>query len=123
MQKLYVYIVEDNPLTAFALRHIITTIGHHICGVAECYDKAVKDLHVLKADLVITDIMIKGSETGIDLARYINDHLHIPFIFQSSVTSIEKIRLANLTSPSAFLSKPVSRRAIVNALKMIPVQY
>ena len=31
---------------------------YNICGIAECYDEAIKDLGVMDVDLVITDIMI-----------------------------------------------------------------
>ncbi|MDB5126404.1 response regulator [Mucilaginibacter sp.] len=119
MQKLYVYIVEDNPLIAFALKNMLLNIGHNICRIAECYDEAIKDLRVMNVDLVITDIMLKGKENGIDLANYINHHLHIPFIFQSSITSVDIINLANQTRPNAFLLKPVSKSDMIKALTMI----
>jgi two-component SAPR family response regulator len=119
MQKLYIYIVEDNPLIAFALKKMLLNIGHNICGIAECYEEAIKDLRVMNVDLVITDITIKGKENGIDLANYINHHLHIPFIFQSSTTSADIINLANQTHPNAFLLKPVSKWEMIKALAMI----
>jgi two-component SAPR family response regulator len=120
MQKLYIYIVEDNPLMAFALKNMLLNIGHNICGIAESYDDAIKDLRVMNVDLVITDIMLKGKENGIDLAHYINLHLHIPFIFQSSVTSAEMLSQANQTRPNAFLPKPVSKSDMIKALAIIP---
>ncbi|QHS54737.1 response regulator [Mucilaginibacter sp. 14171R-50] len=116
MQKLYIYIVEDNPLIACALKKMLLNIGHNICGIAECYDEAVKDLGILNVDLVITDIMLKGEQNGIDLAHYINQHLHIPFIFQSSITSADIINMAFKTGPNAFLPKPVSKAALIKAL-------
>jgi two-component SAPR family response regulator len=119
MQKLYIYIVEDNPLIAYTLKSMILKMGHNICGLAECYDEAVKDLEVMHVDLVITDIMIKGPENGIDLAHYINRNLHIPFIFQSSVTCVDMISLANETRPNAFLPKPVSKTEMTRVLAEI----
>ncbi|MBD1385519.1 response regulator [Mucilaginibacter rigui] len=119
MQKLYIYIVEDNPLIAYALKSMILKMGHNICGLAECYDEAVKDLKVMHVDLVITDIMLKGRESGIDLAHYINRNLHIPFVFQSSVTNMEMIDQANQTHPNAFLPKPVSKTEMIKVLAEI----
>jgi DNA-binding NarL/FixJ family response regulator len=119
MQKLCIYIVEDNPLMAHALKSMLINIGHDICGIAESYHKAVKDLEEINVDLVITDIMLEGEENGIDLARYINDNLQIPFIFQSSITSTEMIQEAYETNPNAFLPKPVSKTALLNALSTL----
>jgi len=123
MLTLQVYIVEDEPLMAHALKRILSTMGHQVCGVAESYNKAIIDLNKLTVDLVITDIMIKGNETGIDLAHYINRNIHIPFIFQSSVTSADMITQAINTSPNAFLQKPVSRAALMHAMSLIPTLY
>ena len=119
MQKLYIYIVEDNPLIAYALKSMILKMGHNICGSAECYDEAVKDLKVMHVDLVITDIILKGPENGIDLAHYINHNLHIPFIFQSSITCADTIGLAYQTQPNAFLLKPVSKTEMTKAIAAI----
>ncbi|GGH23730.1 response regulator [Mucilaginibacter phyllosphaerae] len=119
MQKLYIYIVEDNPLIALALREIISNMGHTVCGTASNYTKAVTDLGTMSVDLVITDIMLQGKENGIDLAQYINHHLHIPFIFQSSVTSADILTQANQTCPNAFLPKPVNKLAMIEAIAKI----
>ena len=120
VQTLCIYIVEDNALMATTLKHILKNMGHEICGMAKSYDDAVKDLQQITVDLVITDIMIEGEENGIDLARYINTHLQIPFIIQSSVTAPDILSQAYSTCPKAFLLKPVSRSAIVKALEMVP---
>lgn len=120
MKKLYIYIVEDEPLMAAALKRTIYNIGHNVCGTADNYNQAVIDLNLLKADLVITDIMINGSKTGIDLAKYINNYLHLPFIFQSSVSSDDVLKQAYKTCPNAFLQKPVSKAALLNALAQLP---
>ena len=120
MPKLRVYIVEDEPLMAIALKRIIYTMGHNVCGMADCYETAVKDLRIVKADIVLTYIMIKGTKTGIDVAAFINRYLHIPFIFQSSVTCDDILKQAYDTCPNAFLQKPVSKAALLNALALLP---
>lgn len=118
--KLDINIVEDDTLTLAALKRIIYTMGHRVCGSADNYDQAVCDLSILTTDLILTDIMIRGSKTGIDLAGYINKHLHLPFIIQSSVTSDDILVDARNTYPTALLQKPVSISALHFALERLP---
>ncbi|QKJ32071.1 response regulator [Mucilaginibacter mali] len=117
MCALNIYLVEDNPLIALSLKRMIAGMGHRICGSASNYEKAVADLQTLKPDLVITDIMLESNRTGIDLGRYINRYLHIPFIYQSSVDDDELIFKAHATQPEAYLVKPVIKKHLEEVLE------
>jgi len=119
MSNLNIYIVEDEPLISASLKHIILGAGHKIVGIAASYEKAVYDLRANRVHLVITDIMLEGTETGIDLAKYINDHLKIPFIYQSSVSDPEVINDALKTGPLAYLVKPVNKMVLLNAIATV----
>lgn len=121
MSNLNIYIVEDEPLISATLKHIVAGAGHKIVGTAACYADAVQDLHANHVHLVITDIMLEGTETGIDLAKYINHHLKIPFIYQSSVDDPKIINDALATVPLAYLVKPVNKSGLLNAIATLPV--
>lgn len=116
MTKLTIYIVEDEPMLAKLLKYMLQSMGHHVCGIAESYADAIRDLHVTKPDLVITDIMLKGKENGIDIARYIKANLNIPFIFLSSIIDEGVIQEALSTGPVSYLKKPVTKESLNNAI-------
>lgn len=116
MPKLNIYIVEDEPLIARILKQTVKFIGHRVCGTATSFDAAVDGLKVAGADLIITDIMLDGDKTGVDLARYINQHLHIPFVFQSSVTDQVIIDEAIKTKPLLFVPKPLDSHLLMKAI-------
>jgi len=116
MPNLNIYIVEDEPLISASLKHIILNAGHKIIGVAASYNDAVQDLKHNDVHLVITDILLEGKETGIDLANYINMYLNIPFIYQSSVSDPEIINEALKTGPLAYLVKPANKMVLLNAI-------
>ena|ERR1700748_2155321 len=115
---LNIYIVEDEPLISASLKHIILNAGHKIIGIAASYEDAVHDLKHKddKVHLIITDILLEGTETGIDLANYINANLKIPFIYQSSVSDPEIINQALKTGPLAYLVKPANKMVLLNAI-------
>ena len=109
MNSLDIYLVEDNPLLALGLKQIIKSLGHRVCGFSASYEQAIFDLKTLKPDLVITDIMLEGHGTGIDLGAYLNKYLNIPFMYQSSISGNRLICEAYATQPEAYLVKPVGR--------------
>jgi len=119
MSNLNIYVVEDEPLISASLKHIIMGAGHKIVGIAASYKQAVHDLQRNHVHLVITDIMLEGTETGIDLANYINEHLKIPFIYQSSVSDDNVIKDALKTGPLAYLVKPVNKMVLLNAIATV----
>lgn len=116
MPKLNIYIVEDEPLIARILKQTVKYLGHSVCGSATSYTEAVLDLQQTDADLIITDIMLEGDKTGVDLAYYINTHLNIPFIFQSSVVDQTVIEAALKTNPLMFVHKPLDRETLAETI-------
>jgi len=117
MSNLSIYLVEDDPFITITLKHMLVSLGHRICGTSCSYEKAVTDLASIKPDLVVTDIMLSGKGTGIDLGKYINKYLHIPFIYQSSITADDMLSEAKATLPEAYLVKPVRKMELAEAIE------
>lgn len=116
MHQLNIYIVEDDPFIATMLVQTINGIGHRVCGLATSFHEAISALEQADADLVISDILLNGQNDGIDLGDYINTHLHIPFIFQSSVTDSHTIVKALFTGASAVMAKPANKQKLKLAI-------
>jgi len=117
--KLKIYIVEDCPFMASSLKKLVTVLGHSVVGTSSSYEDAVEKLAQIDIDMVITDIMLSGQKNGIDLGAYIKKYLHIPVIYQSSITDRCLKLQALSTKPLAYLSKPVSKLELSNALLSI----
>lgn len=114
--KLKIYIVEDSPIIAASLIQMVTTMGHDVAGLASSYDEAVAKLNKIDVDMVITDIMLNGQKTGVELGAYIKQYLNIPFIYQSSIADECLKQQALLTEPLAYVNKPMGRVDLANAL-------
>lgn len=116
MFKRRIYIVEPDPFITTMLIQTLNQLGHQVCGIATSADAAIEDLRELSADLVITEITLNGYKTGIDLAHHINANLHIPFIFQSTVSERAIIDKALKTGPAALMRKPANRQKLSLAI-------
>jgi CheY-like chemotaxis protein len=113
---LKIYIVEDSPIIAASLIQLVNKIGHDVVGLATSYEEAVIRLSQIEVDMVLSDIMLDGEKNGIDLGVYIKKYLHIPVIYQSSITDAHLKDQALLTDPVAYLTKPIGRADLINAL-------
>lgn len=118
--KLKIYIVEDSPIIAASLRQLVTRMGHSVAGMSSSYEDAILELMQIDVNMVITDIMLSGQKNGVDLGAYIKENLNIPVIYQSSITDACLVHQAMLTSPVAYLVKPVGRAQLSNALLSVP---
>jgi response regulator of citrate/malate metabolism len=116
MLNLNIFIVEDSPIIAAALKHLVVRLGHTVVGISESYEDAVVQLDRIEIDMVITDIMLSGIKTGVDLGAYIKKNLNIPVIYHSSITDTSVVCNAMRTDPVAYLVKPVSRIDLSTAL-------
>src|SRR4051812_21008218 len=97
-QNFRILIVEDQFIEAHDLQIIIENAGYEITGIAKSYKEALLLLEQDKPDLVFLDIVLKGTETGIDLARKLKDS-NIGFIFISANSGKKTLEEAKKTQP------------------------
>jgi DNA-binding LytR/AlgR family response regulator len=116
---LRIFIVEDNPLHAAKLEDLVEKLGHTICGIAESYKEALPKIVAIKPDLLFLDIQLDGDETGIHLAEKINENLNIPFVFLSSLTESDTLKLASKAIPEAYLIKPAKEDSLRAVLTLV----
>jgi len=107
-----ILIVEDEFIEANNLRLILEKAGYMICGIASSVTAALKILENEIPGMVLLDIYLKGSQTGIDLAVRLNQD-GIPFVYLSANNSKEIFRAAKLTRPYGFLVKPFRQKDVL----------
>jgi formate hydrogenlyase transcriptional activator len=112
-----ILIVEDEFVIANNLQRILIKAGYQVIGLA----KSVAEAHVMLAqelpDIALLDIFLKGKETGIDLAYWLNEQ-HVPFIFLSANLSDSVLEAAKVTQPFGFLNKPFRAKDVLTTLEL-----
>lgn len=115
-----VLIVEDEILIADNIKRYLTQRGYNVVGIAISYAEAIHLFETSKPDIVLLDIRLNGTKTGIDVADYINNHpLKKPFIFLTSQLDKKNIENAKETFPSGYLSKPIQRESLSATIEII----
>lgn len=107
-----ILIVEDEPLIAKDLSFILEDIGIKDITIALSYEDALDHLKEKAFELALLDINLSDEKDGVDLARFINDEHHIPFIFITSYYNTSTVKRAKVTQPLAYLLKPFNKHDI-----------
>lgn len=105
---LKILIVEDNSLFAQDLKDMLADKPCKVVGIANKYTEAVQMFDTMKPDFVFIDIELKGQETGIDFANYMNAKARVPFIYLTRFYGSkyqEYFNKANDTNHYNFLTK------------------
>ena len=107
MQETKVGIVEDEIIIADSIRAILMGMNYIVPEPCCDYGEAITMLRTEQPDLILLDINLAGSEQdGIAVARYIRDHLNMPYIFLTANSDAATLARAKTVTPNAFLVKP-----------------
>ncbi|HEX2279515.1 MAG TPA: response regulator [Candidatus Tectomicrobia bacterium] len=81
MAKAQVLIVEDERIVAAELRRRLVRLGYSVSGMAASGKEAIDKAHLLRPDLVLMDVGLIGSMTGIEAGEAIRSRLQIPVVY------------------------------------------
>ncbi len=110
-----ILIVEDESLVAFDLKLILTRAGYKVCGIADSVKEALEIIEEQSPEMVLLDIFLKGSLSGIDLAKMLTAK-NIAFVYLSANFQESILEKAKTTQPYGFLVKPFREKELLVAL-------
>jgi diguanylate cyclase (GGDEF)-like protein len=101
-----ILIVEDEGIVAQDLKEALSRLGYRIAGIASEGNQAVAMAEQLQPELVVMDVGLRGEVDGIQAARMMQEHSHVPIIFLTGHRDSETLQRAVLTGPLGYLIKP-----------------
>ncbi len=113
-----VFIVEDEALIAMELSDRLTDLGYAVVGRASRGEQALEAIISSAPDVVLMDIRLAGSLTGIETAARLRSHLDVPVIFLSAYSDAELLRQAGEVQPFGYLVKPFEERELHATIEM-----
>jgi len=117
-----VLIVEDELIVARDIRKTLERNGFRIAGIARTAEKAIELVEELHPSLALLDIFLKGTLTGIDIARHLNEK-GIPFIYISANSNQQVLEAAKLTNPFGFIVKPFREKDLLVTIDIAMYRY
>ncbi len=118
-----ILIVEDEVLIAQDLKEILEEVGYDEIHKARNYHQAIELINTQNFDLILLDINLNDSKSGVDLADYLNQNYQIPFIYITSYSDAGTIANVKQTRPSGFLLKPYSKDLLLASIEIALFNY
>lgn len=105
-----VLIIEDESVIALHLEHLVTGLGHEVVGVAATHKEAVSLARQHRPGLVLADIQLADSSSGIAAVSDILRDLDVPTIFITAYP--ERLLTGNRPEPTYLVTKPFVPEAV-----------
>jgi DNA-binding NtrC family response regulator len=113
--NLSVLVVEDDASVAAMVVDMLEQLGHHGRSVPTVA-AAMAVLNEPGIDLVLTDVLLPGGASGLDLAREVQQrHIDVPVILTSGYGGSMTQRLSTMNLP--LLRKPYQLGALCQAIE------
>lgn len=103
-----VLIVEDELIVAEDLQNKLQQLGHEVVGSAATGEDAVKQAASLTPNLILMDVRLQGSMTGIEAAQHIQAMADIPIVYVTAYSAAFLRQPEQSVSPGLWVRKPFS---------------
>ncbi len=109
-----VLVIEDEPMMAMSIAHVMTNMGHEICGVARSRREALARVRDAQPTLILADVRLHDGDNGIATVREIVRQRAVPVIF---VTGHVHDLIASQFRPTIVVGKPFAPRTLEAAVR------
>lgn len=105
-----VLIIEDEPLIAMELSHVVQDMGFTVCGVAARQDDAMAAAKHKRPGLILADVQLQDDGSGIEAAQSILQSFDVPIIFVTGFP--ERLLTGDGLEPAFVVAKPYKIEAL-----------
>lgn len=107
-----ILVVEDDPLMAGEMQDMLLDLGYNVAGISSSGEDAIRQAIQTGPDLVLMDIVLKGTLDGVKAAEQIRGRLNIPVVYITGHVDEKTLQHAKVTEPYAYILKPVGKREL-----------
>jgi DNA-binding LytR/AlgR family response regulator len=113
-----VLVVEDEKIVNKDIQLSLKKLGYNVVGSADNGADAIKEALEKKPDIVLMDIMLKGTMNGIEAASEIRDKMNIPVVYLTAYTDESTLERAKKTEPHGYIIKPFKEVDLHTTIEM-----
>lgn len=113
-----ILIVEDQTIDAMSTSFSLKSVGVDVVGIAGDAETAIKLAEKYRPDIILMDINLGDSLTGIDVGRHIISKYAIPIVFTSAYSDDDTLSDALSIAPYGYLVKPFGNAMLRTAVKV-----
>jgi DNA-directed RNA polymerase specialized sigma24 family protein len=105
-----IMIIEDEPLIAMDIEHLVTSLGHRVTGIARTRDEAIALFQREPARMILADIQLADGSSGIDAVNHILKDNALPVIFITAYP--EHLLTGERPEPAFLVTKPFNENMV-----------
>lgn len=105
-----ILVVEDEVIIGMDIKNTLKKLGYNVPNVVATGEKAIEKAEKLQPDLILMDIMLKGSMDGVEAAQQIRDRFNLPVVFLTAHTDATTLERAKKTQPFGYIVKPFEEK-------------
>ncbi|MCK4837233.1 MAG: response regulator [Desulfobulbaceae bacterium] len=113
-----ILIVEDEAIIGMEIQARLVKLGYDVPVVVDTGEKAIKEAGIMKPDLILMDISLKGDLDGVEVAKNIQQSLSIPVVFLTANTDDQTFQRVKRANPFGYIQKPFQERELHNAIEI-----
>jgi DNA-directed RNA polymerase specialized sigma24 family protein/CheY-like chemotaxis protein len=99
-----ILIIEDEPIIAMDIEHIVRSLGHQVAGIARTHNEAVAIARKGGIGMVLADIQLADGSSGINAVNEILRNIELPVIFITAYP--ERLLTGERPEPTFLITKP-----------------
>lgn len=112
-----ILIVEDELIVAHNLADNIKELGYEVSGIVKTGEAAINQVINNPPNLILMDIKLQGSMSGIEAARALQDY-DIPIIYLTAFSDTKTLEDATETLAYGYLNKPAKLEDIKSTIAL-----
>jgi len=113
-----ILVVEDEGIVAMEIKDRLEGLGYKVSELASSGEEAIQKAQRVLPDLVLMDIILKGSMDGVEAAEKIRANLGIPVVYLTAYSDDSTLQRAKITEPFGYILKPFDERELYSTIEM-----
>jgi two-component system, response regulator PdtaR len=112
-----ILVVEDDWFAGTDMQAALQNAGYNVLELVTSANEAIEAAGDYKPDLIIMDVRLVGNRDGVDAALEIGRRFDIRCLFVTAFVDPALRSRAEAARPFGWLTKPISREALVEAVR------
>jgi CheY-like chemotaxis protein len=117
MDMAQILIVEDERIIALELARRLKQLGYAVAGTASSGAEAMHKAQALHPTLILMDIGLTGTMTGMEAGEAIRAELQIPVVYVTAYAPENLLPHDQATEPPLYLRKPFTEQQLRTTLQ------
>ncbi|MEK7251477.1 MAG: response regulator, partial [Bacteroidota bacterium] len=118
MSQVQILVVEDNSIVGKDIQKRLTGMGYAVPHVVASGNRALQTVKENKPDLVLMDIMLKGSLDGMETAQQMTSQYNIPVVYLTAYSDDSTLQRAKATGAFGYLLKPFNEMELHTTIEV-----